>query len=381
MSNASSHMAPGRRVIMHVITNFTARAGAETMLARLLQSSVEDRVVVVPLMDVSERNRILSANSAVCYKPLHCRPFGANLLFDLGRASFRLRDIIREEKPHAVVCWMYHAMILGALGSRLAGNSHKLFWNVRQSLDDPKSLSYSSRLAVAAARRLSTQPSAIIYNSQRALELHRAYGYRNQNSIVIPNGFPLPPLATSQRPHARVLGIAGRYHPQKDHATFFRAAALAARGHPDLRFIAVGNGLTVDNETVTTAMNKAGLTPDKIELRGEVDEMSLFYSDIDGLVLSSRTEGFPNVVAEAMSYGKPVIATDVGDTAAIVAETGFVCAPQDPEALAAAMRNLVSLPSSEYASLCRSARKRIETHFGLADIAARYRAVLQDPTI
>lgn len=45
--------------------------------------------------------------------------------------------------------------------------------------------------------------------------------------------------------------------------------------------------------------------------------MPEFYQSIDLLVLSSRTEGFPNVIAEAMSFGKPIVTTDVGDAAAV----------------------------------------------------------------
>lgn len=379
MDIASSQPASRCQTIMHVITNFTGRAGAETMLARLLQSSVEDRVIVVPLIDVSERNRLLVNNSAVHYEPLHCGQFGAKTLFDLWRASIHLRDLIREENPSVVVCWMYHAMILGALASRLSANRHKLFWNIRQSLDDPRSLSISTRLAAAMAKRLSARPTAIIYNSQRALDLHNAYGYRNGNSMVIPNGFPLPRLEQISRSHVEVLGIAGRYHPQKDHATFFRAAAIAVRAQPCLRFIAVGNGLSADNPAIIADLAKAEFPLHKIELRGEVDDMSAFYNDIDGLVLSSRTEGFPNVVAEAMSYGRPVVATDVGDTAMIVGDTGLICSPRDPEALAKAMLNLVRLARSDYESLCASARRRIETRYSLPVIAARYRTVFGAP--
>ena len=84
-------------------------------------------------------------------------------------------------------------------------------------------------------------------------------------------------------------------------------------------------------------MAAAGLPEAAIELRGQVDDMAAFYRDIDVLVLSSRTEGFPNVVAEAMSHGKPVVTTDVGDAALVVGDTGVVVPPRNEQALAEGM--------------------------------------------
>ena len=56
--------------IMHIITNFTANAGAKTMLARLLRVSKDDRILVVPLIGISNRNRDLTNNLHVTYAPL-----------------------------------------------------------------------------------------------------------------------------------------------------------------------------------------------------------------------------------------------------------------------------------------------------------------------
>lgn len=366
--------SPADPLVMHVITNFTGNAGAETMLARLLHRTSHS-TVVVPLIDVSERNRRLSENPLVSFTPLGCRATGAGAVLDIGRASLRLRSLIRARQPSAVMCWMYHAMVVGTVASKLAGGRQRLFWNVRQSLDDPAALTRSTRLAVVAAKHLSSRPFGIIYNSARALERHVAYGYRDHNSSVIPNGFPMPePSESRSRP--RLLGIAGRYHPQKDYGTFFSAAALVAKSHPDIRFVAVGKGVEGTNAELRQSMEKAGLSPDAIELRGEQSDMSRFYEEIDGLVLSSRTEGFPNVVAEAMGHGKPVVGTDVGDTAAIIADTGFVCPPRYPEALAEAMRALLALSSSQYAALCGAARERVRRNYGLSPISERYDALL-----
>ena len=354
-------------MIMHVITNFTASAGAETMLARLLRISKEDRITVVSLLGISDRNRNLADNSRVTYISL-----GAASFASLPGAALKLARLIRQERPRVLVCWMYHAMIAGALAAKLARRRTPVFWNVRQSLDDPASLSRSSRMAVAVARHLSGGVAGIIYNSSRALELHRAYGYRNRNSVVIPNGFEMP-LAAAPEPQApHRFGIAARLHPQKDHATFFKAAALTLETHPDARFSAAGNGLSWDNPAAAKLIAEAGLSPGAIDLKGEVADMDGFYRSIDALVLSSRTEGFPNVIAEAMSHCKPIVTTDVGDAAIVAGDAGITVPARDPEALAKAMRQILDLAPEDYAHLSRKARLRIENEYTLAAIEAKY---------
>ncbi len=77
--------------------------------------------------------------------------------------------------------------------------------------------------------------------------------------------------------------------------------------HPQAVFSAAGNGLVRDNPAVIELMAQAGLPAHAVDLRGEIGDMPAFYQSIDLLVLSSRTEGFPNVIAEAMSFGKPIV--------------------------------------------------------------------------
>jgi glycosyltransferase involved in cell wall biosynthesis len=359
-------------MIIHVIADFSAIHGAETMLARLLQIWPDEEIVVVPLKGLSERNQNLARNSRVLYCPQ-----GAHSPLSLIGATLRLARLIREQQPRAILCWMYHAMLVGLLASRIARVEAPVFWNIRQSLDDRSSLSVSTRTALAFCRRFSALPSGLIYNSSRAQQLHQTYGYRNRNETVIPNGFELPKNVTFQDKVPRVLGIAGRFHPQKDHLTFFRAAAMTAQIHPDVHFVAAGLGLARDNPAVARLIDTAGLAPHLIDLRGEVDDMATFYSVIDALVLSSRTEGFPNVAAEAMSYGKPVITTDVGDAAVIVGDTGLIVPPGDAEALSNAMRKMLNLEPQTYASWARAARERIENKYDLPAVAERYFSFLR----
>jgi glycosyltransferase involved in cell wall biosynthesis len=358
-------------MIMHIITNFTAHGGAETMLARLLRASDDSRTVVVPLVGISDRNFSLAGNPRVRYAPL-----GARSVVSAPLLVRRLSRLILEERPDIILCWMYHAMIMGLIAQRLSRLPSPVFWTIRQSLDDPTALSVNSRIALALARRLSRFSSGIIYNSCRAKALHNAYGYDNSNATVIPNGFDIPELSSMQAKSPRVFGIAARLHPQKDYATFFRAAALVAQANRSARFIAAGRGLQDNNPLARSLMQEAGLRPEQIELRGEVSDMAQFYSDIDVLVLSSRTEGFPNVVAEAMSFGKPVITTDVGDSAKIVGAAGYVVPARNAPALAGAMGKALSLSADAYANLAQLAYDRIRSEYSLPAIAQRYRAFL-----
>ena len=355
-------------MLMHVITNFTANAGAEAMLSRLLNSAEGD--LVVPLMGVSDRYRS-AAPASVRFRPLL-----ATSTLAMGWTIPRLAQIIEEERPSAVLCWMYHAMVVGTLAAKFSRRSTRLYWNVRQSLDDRSVLSFSTRTALRLSRMLSPSPDAIIFNSERALKLHRDFGYRNTNMRFIPNGFTVDEPASRVPTAVRVFGIAARLNPQKDYRTFFKAAAIVARRHPDVRFIAVGLGLSDDNEHVRQMISKSGVPPGSVALAGECSDMRKFYEDIDVLVLSSKTEGFPNVIAEAMSVGRPVISTDVGDASVIVGAAGIIIRPGDPQALAAAMEQMVRLTATEYADLSHAAYNRIAENYSVKSATENYRLLV-----
>jgi glycosyltransferase involved in cell wall biosynthesis len=351
-------------MMMHVITNYSANAGAEAMLSRLLRMS-DEPTLVVSLLGISEHHR-LAANSNVRFVALESGSAPAVAL-----AIARLSRLIARERPRVVLCWMYHAMIAGVLAARISGRRVPVFWNVRQSLDDLSVLTWSTRQGVRLARLLSSLPDGIIFNSERSLELHRKFGFRNANAGVIPNGFD----AVAEQPacrEPRVFGIAARLHRQKDHATFFQAAAKARQRYPAIRFLAVGAGLSRDNATVRSMLEASGLSEGAITLQGEVTDMDHFYRSIDVLVLSSRTEGFPNVIAEAMSYGRPVITTDVGEAAVVVGDTGLVVPPGDASALAEGICRMLDIDFSVYVGLSKAACRRVDENYSLPRIARHY---------
>ena len=81
---------------------------------------------------------------------------------------------------------------------------------------------------------------------------------------------------------------------------------------------------------------------------------------------SAWGEGFPNAIGEAMAAGIPCGATDVGDSATVIADHGRVAPPNDPEARATALLEILALAPEERQQIGHAARQHILNHYGLA---------------
>jgi len=109
---------------------------------------------------------------------------------------------------------------------------------------------------------------------------------------------------------------------------------------------------------------------------GPRDDMARVYSALDITTLSSAFgEGCPNVLLEAMACGVPCVATDCGDSAAILGPTGGVVPPRNPDALAAAWERLISLGTDTRRSLGSRARDRVTRTYALPAIVSSYDAL------
>ena len=101
-------------------------------------------------------------------------------------------------------------------------------------------------------------------------------------------------------------------------------------------------------------------------------------ADADIKLLSSRTEGLPVAIMEAMAAGLPVVATAVGGIPELVQDgvTGLLTPPDDPAALADALAVLLDYPHlrQQYG---RAGQQRIQSHFALADKVAELEQAYQ----
>jgi glycosyltransferase involved in cell wall biosynthesis len=142
-----------------------------------------------------------------------------------------------------------------------------------------------------------------------------------------------------------LVGSVGRLDPQKDYQNFVLAARLVLDKCPNVRFAVAGEGpLRLSLENLIARLGLKG----RFHLCGFRPDVVNFLAALDVFVLSSRWEGLPLAVLEAMLLGKPVVATNVGGNAEVIGPplTGQIVPPADPNALAEAVLKVLDLKNA-----------------------------------
>jgi glycosyltransferase involved in cell wall biosynthesis len=186
---------------------------------------------------------------------------------------------------------------------------------------------------------------------------------RAEQSVVIHNAVDVSaaPRSRHDRPVPRLIAV-GRLKAPKDFLTLIRA--LAALTNQRFEAVVVGDG--PDRPEVEAEVRRLGLGG-RVQVVGERNDVPELLAESDVFVLSSRSEGLPVSVLEAMAAELPVVASAVGGLAELVVdgETGVLVRPGDEDALARALARLVEEPDLRR-TLGAAGRKRAEEHFDLA---------------
>ena len=140
----------------------------------------------------------------------------------------------------------------------------------------------------------------------------------------------------------KLVGIVARLNPIKDHSTFIKMAARCYQVSSDLKFVFIGDHTCEDYRRELQDLATKLLPPDAVIWESNCENMTAAYSALDVLVLTSRSESFPNAIGEGMSCGLRVVATDAGDARSIIGDTGQVEAVGDLHALAAAVLKVLA---------------------------------------
>ncbi len=366
--------------IVHVITGL-GQGGAEAMLHKLLrqarlQPSAPAQEVFALGADGVVGQRLRAEGVPVTALGLAPTLHNPWRLWPLLR---RLRQLPRDT---VVQTWMYHGDLIGALVARIAGQ-RRIVWNIRQSGISAGDISRSTRAVVALCARLSHHlPLSIVANAHKAIAVHTSAGYRPDRFVCIGNGFDgerfRPDPVARQRWRQQLgltadqllVGNIARDDPQKDLPGFLRMAGQLAVQDERLHFVLAGRGVS-DSAALRELSQACGLSG-RLSLLGEQAEPQQLLAAMDLFCLSSRAEGFPNVLGEAMCCALPCVTTDCGDAAEVIGDARWVAPVATPEALAQRVQSLLSLTPAQREALGQQLRQRALARFGIATVWQQY---------
>jgi len=374
--------------IAHITTSLT-NGGAEAAMFRLICANNEHSHIVISLTGTGVyEDRLKDAGIHV-----YCIQFkGVGVPL---KPIFELRNILKAENPDVIQGWMYHANLIGGLIARSLG-IRNIFWNLRTS--DPKR-GEAGRLThwinLACAKLSNVIPKKIISCAHKAKIAHVQIGYSADQIQTVCNGYDLNYLRFSEESRSSLraqwgvgkevflIGLVARWHPQKDHRLFFEAVrkvnTLTSR---PWKVVLVGSDMDSGNNDLIQHITNTGLS-EHVLLVGVQDNIPAVMSALDLHVLTSKDEGFPNVLAEAMSCHTPCVTTDVGDAAFIVGDTGWVSPIGDVDKLATNLSKAFDLNADidQWRNLGELARLRIENEFSIESMVEQYNSIWQQSTI
>jgi len=266
------------------------------------------------------------------------------------RRVVRLRERIRNIRPDVVLSFMDATSLLVLLAG--IGLNAPIVVSERT---DPMT-STLGRARRLLRRVLYPRAAMLVVQTSRARQY---FAWMPDAHVrIIPNGVRIPDEVEDPIGGLRFVAM-GRLSREKGFDVLLQAFERLHRRHPDVHLVILGEGR--DRPSLEQLRETLGLT-EVVKMAGVVENPYAVMAGALGFVLSSRREGFPNALLEAMALGLPVIATDCPCGPAEILEAGedgLLIPPESVSALADAMIRLVEEESLRI-RLGRQARKSVE---------------------
>lgn len=274
----------------------------------------------------------------------------------------KLRKLLRNWKADVVHTHNTKPLIYAGPAARMAGVSAVIHTRHGRPLGANHR---AGRVFINASRFA----SRVVGVSQDCTDASHADGVDPTKLTTILNGIDLDRFTfTGPMRHGNVVMVAA-LTPKKGTETLLHAAALL-QNHGKFRMQIAGDGPSLPSLRVLADQLKLGQC---LQFLGEVADVPDLLSRARLVVLPSLTEGIPLTLLEAMGRGLPVVATSVGGTPEVVSdgETGLLVPPQNPEALATAIAELLN-DDDRSRSMGAAGRRRAEAKFDIRRMVSDY---------
>ncbi len=340
-----SFVDPGTASLPHVLLvldQFPKTLGGGERVALRLASLLPKYGYRASILTFNVHPDTIALNSAPC--PIYLLPLKKTYDLQSMRSAFELRRFIKEQKVQVVQTFFESSDIWAGLVTKVLSDA-KLIWSRR----DMGILRTSKHYL--AYRLMAKMPDAVFAVSdlvrQHCINVDRIDPAR---VFTIYNGLDLSawtsPSSQYKHQNGPVITTAGNIRRVKGHDVFIKAAASVIRQFPKAHFSIAGDVLEPDYFAQLQALVDNLDIKEHFHFAGGISNLRDHLAAADVFVLPSRSEGFSNAIVEAMAASLPVVATDVGGNAEAVKEgvTGFIVPPENPDAIASAITQLLCNP-------------------------------------
>ena len=224
-------------------------------------------------------------------------------------------------------------------------------------------------------RLLNRTCSAVNILSPQIEDELKCLGLQADLFTFIDNGVPEPD-SVSRETHSfdgpRTFLYVGRLSRRKRVDLILRAVSRLKSDDRHTQLHIVGDG---PERGQLSALAQRLNIADRVAFYGRISPQKVWrhYARHTFFILTSRDEGQPNALLEAMAHGMPVIVTASGGAEYIMDDTmGIVCPPEDPEALYDAMARLLTMPSERLVRMGNRAQQVVRSRYDLRQVARQY---------
>lgn len=315
-------------------------------LIRKMQQNAMDVSVCVPPGDTASEHTLASYGCRIVNYDLDRK--GLNPLSDLASFS-ALKTIFKREKPDLLFATTIKPVIYGCAAAAAAGIPHiyATITGLGYAFEaDTPFKKIINRITRFLYRRALSKANGVFFQNQDDAELFVRQGilHEQDSRVLFAPGTGVNTMRfapTPLPPTPPVFLLVGRLLEAKGIAEYAAAATILKTEYPEARFQILG-----PRESGPGSLDPAVLNTPAIEYLGEAADVRPHLNAAHVVVLPSWREGLPTALMEAMSCGRPLVATNVPGCRDLVVDgvNGFLTSPKDAPSLARGMEHFLRQP-------------------------------------
>jgi glycosyltransferase involved in cell wall biosynthesis len=356
MTNASK-----KHVLL--ITNTLLKGGAEKQCVLLANYLVQYfRVTLLVYCDEIDQDLCLQVDN----EKIDILILKGNLL----RKLMAVGQLVRKSRPEVTISFLLTSNFIGGVFGKLFGVSKRIT-GIRTN--EIKGWKWNVQLMIH--RHFATNT---VFNNHAAALSFFQKGFEKRKSLIIPNAVMIPEDFKSFSRYTddlKMLSVA-RFVPEKDLETAIQSFSIIKSLWPSKNITYKILGYGAQEYFLKSKISELGLSKSVI-IEVSPTDLERHYLDSDVYLSSSINEGMSNTIMEAMSYGLPIIATDVGDNRHLVKNryNGFLISAKHPQAIADAFGEFVSQPGL-LETMGKKSREIVDENFSVEKMGLAFKNLI-----